>query len=432
MESEPLARIIFVPLLAFLAALFIRAIFAFLETSITSLRLFKLKELAETTKKYNALFHALEMNPHRVLITTLIISSSADVTAAALGTYVMEKIGERLQFSESLGFSLGIGIATIAIVIFGEIIPKNFAKTHSTRLLPSMLWIVNGAFYLLYPFASLLLRFTARINTLLGRDLQEHTWESSEHEIKFLIEYIQQHGLMEKDKALMLKNIFDLGNTPVRDIMIPETNIISINIRASTEDALKLFSYHHFTRLPVYQETTTNIVGIIHLKDIFVMQFQGPSHKNLSQLVRPIIFIPESVKINQLLKDFREKQLHMAIVLNEHGSTVGLITLEDVLEQIVGDIRDEHESSDKKINELSNNTWLVDASIDLDALSSFLNISLTSESALTLGGFLTEQLQHLPKKGEIVLLQHHCFQIHHATTKRVNQVMITKEIENPS
>jgi CBS domain containing-hemolysin-like protein len=428
MEPDPLASIIAVPLIAFLAALSVRAVFSFLETSITALRLFKLKELAQSTKKYEALFDALENNPHKVLVTTLIISSCADVTAAALGTYVMEKIGERLQLSEGLGFSLGIGVATIAIIIFGEILPKNFAKGHSTRLFKSMLWIVNGAFYLLHPLVSLLLKFTGYIGYLLGNKEEEGTaWASSEHEVKFLIEYIHAHGLMEKDKSLMLQNIFELGNTPVREIMIPETDIISLDVRASTEHALRVFSEHHFTRLPVYQEHSTNIIGLIHLKDIFAFMSQQ-KQKPLIELVRPIVFVPESVKINQLLKDFREQHLHMAIVLNEHGSTIGLITLEDVLEQIVGDIKDEHEIKDNKITEIQANTWLVDASIDLDVLESFLGITFKIDNAVTLGGFLTEQLQHLPKKGEIVLYQHHCFQIHNASNKRITEVIITKEL----
>jgi putative hemolysin len=431
MESDPLGSIIIVPLIAFLVALSIRAIFSFIETSITALRLFKLKELAQSTQQYQNLFVALEKNPHRVLITSLIISSCADVTAAALGTYVMEKVCERLHFSEGIGFSLGIGFATIAIIIFGEIIPKNFAKRHSDHLFRSTLWIINMAYYALSPLVTLLLGFTDYIASFAGRkdDLSQDaamSWASSEHEIRFLIEYIHAHGLMDAEKSVMLQNIFELGNTPVREIMIPETEIVYADVNSSLEHALAIFAKHQFTRLPVYQDNPANIIGLVHLKDIFLLLSQH-EHKPLSELVRPIIFIPESVKVNQLLKDFRQQHLHMAIVLNEHGSVTGLITLEDVLEEIVGDIKDEHEAKHSKITEVSHDSWLVDASIELEDLEEFLGIIFNKESAVTLSGFLLEKFQHLPEKGEVILYNHFCFQIDDASKKRIQKVLVTKE-----
>lgn len=430
MASDPLGQIIIVPLIAFLAALFVRAIFSFLETSITALRLFKLKELAQSTKNYQNLFATLEKNPHRVLITTLIVSNCADVTAAALGTYIMEKIGARFHLPEGLGFSLGIGFATIAIIIFGEIIPKNFARRRSDQLFKSTLWIINGAYYVLSPLVTLLLGITDTIGSFIGKKqspLQDGAgWASSEHEIRFLIGYIHESGLMEPEKSIMLQNIFELGNTPVREIMIPETEIVCLDVDTSLEQALTIFARHQFTRLPVYQGSQTNIIGLVHLKDIFLL-ISRQQQKLLSELVRPIIFVPESVKVNQLLKDFRQQHLHMAITLNEYGSITGLITLEDVLEEIVGDIKDEHEIKHSKITEMSPNSWIVDASIELEDLEKFFGIMLKTEMATTLSGFLLEQFQHVPKKGEVILYNHFCFQIESATKKRIQKVLITEE-----
>lgn len=430
MESDPLSQIIVVPLIAFFAALFIRAIFSFLETSVTALRLFKLKELAQSTQNYQNLFIALEKNPHRVLITTLIVSSCADVIAAALGTHVMEKIGERLHLSEGLGFSLGIGFATIAIIIFGEIIPKNFAQWRSDNLFKSTLWIINGAYYILRPVVTVLLVITDGISSFIGKKpTSSHDgsdWVSSEHEIQFLIGYIHERGLIEAEKSMMLQNIFELGNTPVREIMIPETQVVYLDVDTSLEEALMIFARHQFTRLPVYKGNLSNIIGLVHLKDIFLL-ISRQQQKALFELVRPIIFVPESVKVNQLLKDFRQQHLHMAIVLNEHGSVTGLITLEDVLEEIVGDIKDEHETKNTKIIEINSSSWMVDASIELDSLERFLGITFITETATTLSGFLLEQFQHVPKKGEVVLYSHFCFQIDDASNKRIQKVLITKE-----
>lgn len=413
----------------FFVALTVRAIFSFLETSITALRLFNIKELAATTKRYGRLLQTLEKNPHRVLITILIANSLADVTTAALATHIMETFFSYLHLSSALGFSLGIGFATIAILIFGEIIPKNLAKGRGESLFKSSLWLINAIFWLMYPVVTFLIRFSDFFISKLGdkKTLETSThWIASEKEIQFLIEYINEKGLMEKEKTEMLKAIFELGRTHVKEIMVPETDIVSVNIDDSIAHTLQVFAEHRFTRLPVYEKQNDNIVGMIHLKDIFIVMSQG-EEKSLKDLMRPIVFVPESLKINQLLREFRQNHMHIAIVLNEHGSIIGLIALEDILEEIVGEISDEHEPNAEKIVHLKQGGWLVDAGITLEELEDFLTIGFVAEESNTLGGFLTEKLQHLPKKGERVLYKGFYFQIQKASSKRVLQVLVFEE-----
>jgi putative hemolysin len=416
-------------LIFFVIALSTRGIFAFLETSITALRLFKLKELARSIGKYDLLFQTLEKNPHRVLITTLIASSVADVTTAALATHIGETIFAHFNLSSGLGFSAGIGLGSIAIILFGEIIPKNLARARGERIFKSMLWLINMLFYVLYPLVTVLTRFSdSIIYRIQGSKTTDPVgdWVASEREIKFLIDYIHGKGLMEPEKTEMLSNIFELGRTPVKEIMVPSTDIVSVDVNISIQDALQVFSKHQFTRMPVYQDRPDNIIGMAHQKDIFLLLSKG-QEKPLKEILRPILFIPESVKVNQLLREFRQQHMHIAIVLNEHGSVTGLITLEDVLEEIVGDISDEHEPTTEKIITLSQGGWLVDASITLEELEEFLNIEFETEDSVTLAGFLTERLQHLPKKGERVLYKDYYFQVQKASTKRVRQVLIFEE-----
>ncbi len=416
---------LYVPVALFFFSLLIRALFAFLETSITALRLFKLKELAhETGNRYETLFQTLERDPHRILITILIVSSFADVTCAALATNIMETIFQYFDLSTGLGFSFGVGIGGIMIILFGEILPKNVARSHGERLFSSMIWIVNALYYLLYPLVGILIRFSDTFLSYTGSKKETSSaWVSSEREIRFLIDYIHAQGILEKEKTQMLRSIFDLGHTPVKDIMVPATDIISIDIETPIHEVLKTFAKHTFTRLPVYEVKQDRIIGMVHQKDIFLMLSQH-ENKPLKELVRPILFVPEIVKVNQLLREFREQQMHIAIVLNEHGSITGLITLEDVLEEIVGEISDEHEPSSEKILPLQQGGWLVDASITLEDLSNVLNITFETESSVTLGGFLTEKLQHLPKKGERVTYKKFYFQIQKASPQRVKQVLI--------
>lgn len=430
METSLLSHIS-IPILFFFISLLIRAVFAFLETSITALRLFKLKELAyEMGTRYESLFHTLERDPHRILITILIVSSFADVTCAALATHIMETVFEYFHLSTGLGFSFGVGIGGIMIILFGEILPKNMARSHGERLFRSMIWAVNLVYYLLSPLVNVLIRFSDAFMYYTGGKKETSTWVSSEREVRFLIDYIHAQGILEKEKTQMLRGIFDLGHTPVKDIMVPATDIISIDIETPIHDVLKIFAKYAFTRLPVYEGKQDNIIGMVHQKDIFLMLSQH-ENKPLKELVRPILFVPEVVKVSQLLREFREQQMHIAMVLNEHGSITGLITLEDVLEEIVGEISDEHEPSSEKILPLQQGGWLVDASIMLEDLSNELNITFESENSITLGGFLTEKLQHLPKKGERVAYKGFYFQIQKASPKRVTQVLIFTQKSPP-
>jgi magnesium and cobalt transporter len=178
--------------------------------------------------------------------------------------------------------------------------------------------------------------------------------------------------------------------------------------------------------LPVYKGNHENIVGIVHLKDVFHLLSQNKDLP-LKELLRPILFVPESMKINQLLKEFTEKHRHMAIVLNEHGSLIGLITLEDILEEIVGEISDEHEPANEKIIQLKDDGWLAEASTPLEDVSKLLDITFEAENVFTLGGFIAEQLQRLPKKGERILYKNYYFQVQSASPKRVLQVLIFRE-----
>lgn len=426
MEGLP-AGLFNLQIIAFVIAIAVCALFSFLETSITALRLFKLKELAESTGKYKTLFQTLEKNPHRILITILIVSNLASATSAALITNLMQEVFAKLNLSQGLGFSIGVFLATILILVFGEMIPKNFAKIHGEKLLKSTLWITNTTFYLLYPFVQFLTMISDFIIYRISKKTDfEH--EASEKEIQFLIDYIDEKGLMEPDKTEMLQNIFRIGRKSVKEIMIPETDIITIDANVKISDALKVFSKYQFSRLPVYEDNIENIIGIIYLKDVFLLlSQQDGQNKTVKDLARPIIFVPESLKVNQLLRQFRTQHMHMAMVLNEYGGISGLVTLEDVIEEIVGEISDEYELITKKITPLHEGGWLIDASISLDELDSVLDISFETEGAVTLGGFLIEKLQHLPKKGERLCYKSFCFQVQKASPKRVLEVLITQE-----
>ena len=418
--------IIYTKFLGFCLTLLSCSVFSFLETTITAMRLFKVKEMAKSTSSYKKLFASLEKNPSRVLVTILIASSLANATAAALITDIVEETFIKLNWSGGAAFTLGVGLATTSILIFGEIIPKNLAKVCGDKLFRSTLWLTNMIFYLMYPFVTTLIRFSNYVISKVGGTSDGSSAITSEKEIKFLIDYIDEKGLMDPQKTEMLRGIFELGQTPVKEIMVPWTDVISMNINCTKSEALEMFAKYRFSRLPVYEGKTENIIGMIHQRDIITL-FLSKDDNALRSLLRPIIFIPESVKVNQLLREFREKHMHMAMILNEFGSIIGLVTLEDILEEIVGEINDEDETEIQKIIQLEKGGWLVDAKIDLDDLEKVLKITFESENAITLGGFITEQLQRLPQKGERLLFKNLYFQVQKSSRKRVLQVLIFAE-----
>ncbi len=431
MEPDNFSSLLYSEIAGFVVSLLGCALFSFLETTVTALRLFKLKELATSTTRYKKLFETLEENPHQVLITILIASCLANVTTSALITTIMEQVFARLNLSSGLGFSVGIGFGTFAILLFGEVIPKNIAKIHGEKLFKSSLWITNLTFYILYPFVQLLIMVSDLFVSWVGGSTESTELVTSEREIRFLIDYINKKGLIETEKTEMLQSIFNFGSKPVKEIMVPMIDIIMIGTTETLRDALNKFSTYQFSRLPVYENNPDNVIGMIYQKDIFALLSKGED-KSLIELVRPILFVPEAMKINQLLRQFRVERMHMAMVINEYGNVTGLVTLEDVLEEIVGEISDEYEEITEKIVPFQEGSWLVDASVDLDELSPLLGITFEVEDAFTLGGFLMEQLQRLPKKDERILYKHYYFQVQKASHKRVIQVLIYQEhVETP-
>ena len=405
----------------FIIFLFFAALFAFIETAFTALRLFKLKELEVSVAKYKSLFRSWETNPQRILITILIANNFAHVATSVLISHIMER------FLGHIGLMLGVALATMLILVFGEIIPKSFAKTHHERLFSSFLWMINYLYHFLYPLVTILLKIADLVFAHLGGDhILRKQDVVSEKEIEFLIDYSDQKGLMETEKTEMLQNVFSLGQTHVREIMIPKNDIIAIRATVDLKEAMTIFSKSRFSRLPIYERKEDNIIGMIHQKDIFDLIYKNEK-RPLKNLMRPILFVPESQKVNQLLSEFLKKRMHMGVVINEYGNVVGIVTLEDILEEIVGDIADEHEKVSAEIVSLEDGGWLVNGKVDLEELEDILQIKFITEGSVTIAGFLSEKLQHLPKKGERLFYEDYCFQIQQANMRRIFQVLVFKD-----
>lgn len=402
-------------------------LFSFMETSITALRIFNLKELAKKTKRYHRLLEVLETEPQRVLIAILIGSCLVNVIAADSITTVVEHVLQQYNISAGLRFFGAIAIATILILIFGDILPKNLAQARFGKLFESTLWIANIVFYVMAPlvyFFSRLTRFV--ITSLRSHHPAEEEGAISEQEIQFLIDYIDKKGKMERDKSRMLNSIFELAHTLVQDIMVPEANMACMDVTLSVEEALDFFVRYSYSRIPVYEGNVVNIIGMLHQKDV-ILVLTRKKETTVRNLVRPILFVPETMHVNKFLRQLKEQRQHIAMVTGEDEAIVGLVTLEDAIEEIVGDINDEHESVAQYITELGDGKWLIYGGVDLEALEKLLHINFESNGATTLADFLMEHFNEIPKKGESLSYKNYNFKVEKTTQKRIVHIIISKQ-----
>ena len=413
----------------FLISLGTCALFAFMETSVTAIKLFKIKELEDKSSKYKGFLETLEHRPQLILITILIATNMATIITAVLLQNIIENLFSDLNLPPGIGFSVGIAIGSIIVTIIGEVIPKSMAQSKSEGL-SSLLWIAKLMYQVFSPVCKPLVFITEYFTKSNKKDDQ-----MSEKELHFLVNYMGKQGIMEPDKINMLQNIFRMGDTHVKEILIPNSSIINVSVDSTTEEILNLFENYRYSRFPVFEKNTENIIGIIYQKDLFLSLQLNKNKARLKDLIKPIIFVPDSLKVSELLKEFKRKSIHMGMVLDEYGSVTGLVTLEDALEEIVGDITDEHDHNQNsdKIKVIKNNQeWLVNATADLDRLEDFLQAIFEVETAVTIGGFLTEQAQRLPEKNEQIFYKGFCFTIEKANKKRIIQVRITRKTKESS
>jgi CBS domain containing-hemolysin-like protein len=403
------------------ASLVFCGLLSLLETSVTTLRLFRLKELALKADKYQSIFRLLEKKPTYILNTILIANNASDVIAATTGAIVNTVLFASLPVG--IAMALNIVTTTFLLTVVGEIVPKNLARVYGEDFFTSTLWLIKILYYLFYPLL-VFLQWTS--NAILANCTEKAcSTDVSEKEIQFLIDYIDQKGLMDQSKSAMLKSIFKLTSISAQEIMIPITQVVMISADMQIEKAFEVFSKHQFSRVPVYEKDINNIIGTLHFKDLFLAIINKKT-KHIKELVHASIFIPPQTKVNILLNWFKEKHVHMGIVINEYAQPIGLVTLEDVLEEIVGEIYDEYEMEKTNIVKIKDNLWAANGNITLTDLSKALAVEFEQTRMVTLNGFLINLFGHVPERGEKIVYKTYTFMIKKASKKRILLVNITQ------
>ncbi|MBP5264599.1 MAG: HlyC/CorC family transporter [Lachnospiraceae bacterium] len=372
------------------------AFFSSAETALTAANKVRLRSLEEEGNKRAARVNKLLDHNSKMLSAILIGNNVVNLSASALAATMAMRI--------SLAVSIATFVLTLVILIFGEVIPKTWAMHFADRLALAYGGVIYALTTVLTPLIFLIDKISGLVLFLFHVDPNEKTSTMTENELKTYVDVSHEDGVIESEEREIIYNVFEFSDALAKDIMIPKVNMVTVNVNDDYYEVLSVFRKHMYTRLPVYEEDKDNIIGLINIKDFILTD--DPEHFQIRNILREAHFTYEYKKISDLLYEIREKTTSVTFVVNEYGVTVGMITLEDLLEEIVGEIRDEYDQDEvEKIKKIDDRNYLIEGSMNLDDVNDTLGISLASEEYDSIGGILIEHLDDLPEDGESVTLE---------------------------
>ena len=366
------------------------AYFSATETAFSSLNKTRLKTLAEDGNKRAALTLKLEENYDKLISTILIGNNIVNICLASLGTIFFIHIVK----DESLGTTVSTVVITLVVLIFGEITPKSIAKDTPEKFAMFSAPFINLLIIILTPVNFVFSMWKKLISKILKVEESE---KMSQEELLMFVDEVEQEGTIDEDEGDLIRNVIEFTETKAEDILTHRVDLEAVPTDANKEDISKKFQETQFSRLLVYEESIDNIIGFILQKDFYTVD--GITKKQIGKLVKPVIFTQKSELVNDLLKKLQKNKTHIAVVLDEYGGTLGIVTMEDILEELVGEIWDEHDEVVEDFKKLNENKYRVDCSVNADDFFEFFEIETETES-ISLGGWVMEQLDKVPEKGD--------------------------------
>ena len=405
-----------IQLIAILVLLFLSAFFSSSETALTTANKVRLKALADDgNRKAQTALNVLDKYG-KMLSAILIGNNIVNLSASSIAT--------TLAFRIHLSAGIATGILTVMVLIFGEIIPKNAAMAYSEKLALFYAGIIAGLMKLMTPLIFIVDKLSGALMKLFRIDMIKRT-AMTETELRTYVEVSHEDGVIESEEREIIYNVFDFSDAVAKEIMIPRIDMACINEEAGYEELLALFRECMYTRIPVYREDKDNIIGLINIKD-FVLVSDRERFK-VNDIMRQGYYTYEFKKTADLLIEMRESRVNIAFVLDEYGATVGMITLEDLLEEIVGEIRDEYDEDEEElIQKMGERIYLVEGGMKLADINDQLGTELESEDYDSIGGLMIENLDRLPEDGEVITTdQGIILQVQGVSQNRVTKVIMT-------
>lgn len=406
-----------------LLSLLLAAVSAAAETALTSVNRIRIRNLAEEGDTRAKRILRLLEQPQNVLSTILVMSNVAVIVASSVATLLA------LDIFSTAGEVIETVLLSLIVLIFCEITPKTAAVQSPERWARALVGPVEALSRLLRPLIRLLTYVTSGIVRLFGGQTVRHSPFVTEEELRLLVEVGEEEGVLEEEEREMIHNVFELADTSVREVMVPRIDMVTVEADASVDEAMRLIVQGGQSRIPVYDGSIDNIIGVLYAKDLLrsVAAHQHPA--SVRELVREAYFVPESKRLDDLLRELQQQRVHMAIVVDEYGAVAGLVTIEDLVEEIIGDIQDEYDKEELLVEKISADEYLVDAKISLDELNEVLDTNLTSEEYETLGGFVYAQLDKIPTVGDVVRYDGFTFTILGTKGRRVTKVKVVRHHE---
>ncbi|MBQ7781595.1 MAG: HlyC/CorC family transporter [Lachnospiraceae bacterium] len=398
MDTSGVIQLVVLVILIILSAFFSSA-----ETALSTVNRVKMRALEEEGSKRAKTVNKILEHYSKMLSAILIGNNIVNLSASSLATTFVIRLG----YSAYVG--VATGILTIVVLLAGEIVPKTWANFNSEKISLAYAPMIYGLIKILTPVIFIIDKISNGILRLLHIDPDKKNDTITESELKTYVDVSHEDGEIESEEREMIYNIFEFSDTSARDIMIPRVNMITISTNGTYEELVEIFSEYMYTRIPVYNEDKDSMVGFINIKDFFLAESNGSlSAENftLDSLIREAYYTYEYKKTADLLFEMREKSMNVAFVLNEYGSTVGMITLEDLLEELVGEIRDEYDEDEKElIQKINERTYLIEGSMSLSDINDAIGTKLDSEDYDSIGGIIIGQLDRLPENEETVSLE---------------------------
>lgn len=409
----------------FVLLLFFSAFFSGSEMAFFSLSKATLRRMREEGAKQSELIASLLSRPKRLLVTILVGNTLVNVAAASLAAFITLDLSHLYHWNKAFALLIEVIGVTSLLLIFGEVTPKVYAVRHSEQFCRYVAIPIRVISTVLYPITSVLAFMTKRVTELTGKRFS--TFSVTEEELKTMVEVGGEEGTLDKEEQEMIHSIFEFGETAVREVMIPRIDMVCVEIGAGGDELLEIIRSAGHTRIPLYEENVDTIRGIIHAKDLLKTMSQSPDKIDLLSIARKPYFVPETKKIDDLLREFQKEKFHMAIVVDEYGGTSGLVTLEDLLEEIVGEIQDEFDIEEPLLSRVDSYTFIADARINIDDLNEALEVELPTDGFETLGGFIFNQMGKIPEEGEEFEYNELRFIIEEVSKQRISRVRILKK-----
>lgn len=428
-----------IQVLVLIALIALSAFFSSAETALVTVNKIRVRNLIEEGDKRAAILSKVIEDQGKMLSAILIGNNIVNISASSLATIMVTRW---LAGTGLAGVAAGIstGVLTLIVLVFGEITPKTFATINSEKIALAYARVVYAWMTIATPLIFIMNSFSRGILFLMRVDPDDKGETYTEEVIRTIVEVSHEDGEIETEEREMINNVFDFGDATARDIMVPKVDMSFLNVDATYQETLDLYKEHKYTRYPVYDETTDNVIGMINVKDLLI--YEDKENFNARNVLRSVLYTHEHKNTSDLLFEMKKSSTNLAIVLDEYGVTAGMVTVEDLLEEIVGDIRDEYDEDEEElIRQVSENEYIVAGAMSLDDLNDHLDLeekdlALESEDFDSIGGIIIELLDHLPQVGEEVTTDEGIRLVVDSMDKnRINQVHIylpeQKEEEEP-